>query len=49
MKDAPAGIEDIAFDGAGRLWASSEAGSRRWSAWPTYFPLVFAIDVNRLK
>ena len=46
---APAGIEDIAFDGTGRLWASSEAGSRRWSAWSTFFPLVFAIDVNRLK
>jgi hypothetical protein len=46
---APAGIEDIAFDGSGRLWASSEAGSRRWSAWSTFFPLVFALDVNRLK
>jgi hypothetical protein len=46
---APAGIEDIAFDGSGRLWASSEAGSRRWSAWSTFFPLVFAIDVSRLK
>jgi outer membrane protein assembly factor BamB len=46
---APAGIEDIAFDGEGRLRASSEAGSRRWSAWSTFFPLVFAIDVNRLR
>jgi sugar lactone lactonase YvrE len=47
--DAPAGIEDIAFDGAGRLWASSEAGSRRWSGWSTFYPLVFAIDLERLR
>jgi hypothetical protein len=47
--DAPAGIEDIAFDGAGRLWASSEAGSRRWSGWSTFYPLVFAINVARLR
>jgi hypothetical protein len=46
---APAGVEDIAFDGTGRLWASSEAGSRRWSTWATFFPLIFALDVSRLR
>jgi outer membrane protein assembly factor BamB len=46
---APAGIEDIAFDGQGRLWASSEAGSRRWSSWATFYPLVFAVDIARLR
>lgn len=46
---APAGIEDIAFDGSGRLWASSEAGSRRWANWSTFFPLVFSIDVSKLR
>jgi outer membrane protein assembly factor BamB len=46
---APAGLEDIAFDESGRLWTSSEAGSRRWSGWSTFFPLVFAVDINRLK
>jgi hypothetical protein len=46
---APAGIEDIAFDGNGRLWASSEAGSRRWSNWPTFYPMVFAVDPALLK
>ena len=39
---AVAGIEDLACDEQGRLWAASEAGSRRWSAWSTYYPLLFA-------
>jgi hypothetical protein len=46
---APAGVEDIAFDGAGRLWASSEAGARRWAGWDTFYPLLFAVDVGRLR
>jgi hypothetical protein len=45
----PAGIEDIAFDDNGLLWAVSEAGSIRWSAWATHFPLIFAVDVARLR
>jgi hypothetical protein len=45
----PAGIEDIAFDDKGLLWATSEAGSLRWSAWSTNFPLLFAIDPARLR
>lgn len=44
-----AGIEDLSFDEAGRLWSVSEAGSLRWRGWETYFPLIFALDVGRLK
>ncbi|HVV40881.1 MAG TPA: hypothetical protein VHC94_07425 [Nitrobacter sp.] len=44
----PAGIEDIAVDHAGRIWAVSEAGSIRWSKWSTNYPLIFAIDPQRL-
>lgn len=43
-----AGIEDIAVDDRGRIWATSESGSIRWSKWPTNFPLVFSIDPARL-
>ena len=43
-----AGIEDIAFDAQGRLWSVSEAGSLRWQAWATRFPLLFAVDPTRL-
>jgi sugar lactone lactonase YvrE len=43
------GLEDIGFDAEGRLWAVSEAGSRRWLRWPTIFPLVFQLDVARLR
>lgn len=45
----PAGIEDIAVDEAGRIWAVSEAGSIRWSKWSTNYPLIFAIDPQRLR
>jgi len=43
-----AGIEDIAVDNRGRIWATSESGSIRWSKWSTNFPLVFSIDPKRL-
>ena len=43
------GIEDIGFDPEGRLWSVSEAGSQRWSRWPQIFPLVFRLDVSRLR
>lgn len=46
---APGGIEDLGFDRDGLLWSVSEAGSQRWNAWPTFFPLVFAMDVTRLR
>ena len=45
----PAGIEDIEFGPDGRLWAVSEAGSQRWNAWSTFYPVVFALDVAALK
>lgn len=44
-----AGIEDLSFDEAGTLWSVSEAGSLRWRHWETYFPLIFSLDVARLK
>ena len=44
----PAGIEDIEFGPDGRLWALSEAGAKRWNAWPTFFPVVFSLDMNSL-
>jgi hypothetical protein len=45
----PPGIEDIAVDSRGLIWAVSEAGSIRWSHWSTNFPVVFAIDPARLR
>lgn len=45
----PAGIEDLAVDDHGLIWAVSEAGSIRWSKWPTNYPLLFAIDPARLQ
>ena len=42
------GIEDLGFDADGRLWAVSEAGSKRWFNWPTYYPILFSIDVRAL-
>ncbi|MEP7330359.1 MAG: hypothetical protein ABI777_14205 [Betaproteobacteria bacterium] len=44
-----AGIEDIEFGPDGQLWAVSEAGSRRWNTLPTFYPLVFSIDVGALR
>ena len=46
---APGGIEGIAFDRAGRLWAVSEAGSRHIPLRYPFFPLVFRLDPARLK
>lgn len=45
----PAGTEDIGFDSKGRLWTVSEAGSKRWLAWSTFFPVVFQVDMSRLR
>lgn len=43
------GIEGIAIDDGGRLWAVSEAGARHFLwRWP-FFPLVFRLDVARMK
>lgn len=45
----PAGIEDLTFDASGQLWSLSEAGSRRWIGWDTFFPVVFRLDPARLR
>jgi streptogramin lyase len=45
----PAGIEDIGFDRKGGLWAVSEAGSKRWLGWTTYFPLIFRLQPALLR
>ena len=51
---APPGIEGIAFDETGRLWAVSEAGARHYyEGWRAlvlpFYPLIFAIDPARLQ
>jgi hypothetical protein len=43
------GIEGIAFDGAGRLWAVSEAGARHFPLRYPFFPVVFELDLRRLE
>jgi streptogramin lyase len=45
----PAGLEDISFEPGGGLWAMSEAGSKRWLGWPTFFPVIFRLDPARLR
>ncbi len=45
----PAGIEDLSFDADGGLWTLSEAGSKRWSGWTEHFPIVFRLDVAKLR
>lgn len=47
--EAPVGIEDIGFDAEGRLWAVSEAGTRRWLNWQTFYPLLFRLDPALLR
>jgi DNA-binding beta-propeller fold protein YncE len=44
-----AGLEDLTFDDAGRLWGLSESGTRKYIAWETRFPYIFAIDIDKLK
>ena len=43
------GIEDIGFDEHGRLWSVSEAGSIRWMKWSKTFPVIFEMDISKLK
>ena len=43
------GIEDIGFNEDGRLWSVSEAGSLRWLRWAETFPVIFQMDVTKLK
>jgi sugar lactone lactonase YvrE len=44
----PAGVEDISFAPDGGLWAVSEAGSKRWLGWETFFPVVFRLQPELL-
>ncbi|MEQ9640184.1 MAG: hypothetical protein RIM84_09190 [Alphaproteobacteria bacterium] len=44
-----AGLEDIGFAPDGLMWTSSEAGSKRWATWGTYYPLVFSLDPAALR
>ncbi|HEX3953956.1 MAG TPA: hypothetical protein VHW90_10315 [Stellaceae bacterium] len=52
---APPGIEGIAFDATGHLWAVSEAGARHFydnvfaRLVTPFFPLVFRLDPARLE
>lgn len=46
---AVAGIEDLGFDADGVLWSIGEAGSKRWHNWPTFYPILFSIDVKALR
>lgn len=46
---APTGVEDIGFDATGRLWASSETGTRRWSKAKAPFPFIYSIDTGKLR
>ena len=43
------GVEDLSFDADGGLWTVSEAGSRRWLRWDTFFPVVFRLDPAKLR
>lgn len=43
------GIEDIGFDAEGGLWSVSEAGSQRWFRWSKTYPIIFLLDISRLR
>lgn len=45
----PAGTEDISFEPEGGLWAVSEAGSKRWLGWSTFFPVIFRLEPGKLR
>jgi hypothetical protein len=47
--DTVTGIEGIAFDFEGRLWAVSEAGAKKYLHWAQHFPAIFAVDVAKLR
>jgi len=43
------GVEDLGFAADGLLWTASEAGSLRWRKWKTNFPVLFALDPEKLQ
>jgi len=44
-----AGVEDLAIAPDGKIWSVSEAGTKRWLRWQTFYPLIFEIDITKLK
>lgn len=46
---APPGIEGLVAGGAERLWSVGECGTRRWLKSAAFFPVVFEIDLTRLR
>jgi hypothetical protein len=45
----PGGIEGIALDTTGRLWAVSEAGVRHFVWSYPFFPVIFQLDLRQLQ
>ncbi len=45
----PPGIEGLVAGEAGRLWSVGECGTRRWLKSAAFFPVVFEIDLARLR
>jgi hypothetical protein len=42
-------MKDIFFDDEGRLWSVSETGPLRWRQSSKTLPLLFRVDLNKLK
>ena len=47
--DTLIGIEGIAFDDEGQLWAVSESGAKKYLHWPQRLPIIVEMDVAKLK
>jgi len=47
--DMPPRIENISFDADGKLWAISESGALKYRKDKQHFPVIFEIDVSKLK
>jgi hypothetical protein len=47
--DMPPRIENISFDTDGKLWAISESGALKYQKDKQHFPVIFEIDVSKLK
>jgi len=45
----PPGIEGMVAGGPGRMWSVSECGTRRWLKSATFFPVIFELDLARLR
>jgi hypothetical protein len=45
----PPGIEGLATGAADRLWSVGECGTRRWLKSAAFYPVVFEIDLARLR